>query len=284
MRVPAVVRAVLIGLVAGLLGSGAWAGLASLNVRHGAAVPWSVPVMAIVLLAWWRYFGRGHGWPAATADARRQGARANPVPDHLWGPALGAGLLGLVGVLLLQGLLGRLVALPSQQGLDASRYPAMTVFAWLVMSAVVAGVVEETAFRGYMQRGIEQRYGPLVAILVTGSLFGVAHFSHPEVGVVLLPYYIAVAAVYGGLAYAVNSTLPSMVLHAGGNVFSALSLLTQGRSEWQLDPRPAPLVWQTGVDAAFVANFVAVLAAAVATFVAYKALFRSGRGAQVPDA
>jgi hypothetical protein len=35
------------------------------------------------------------------------------------------------------------------------------------------------------------------------------------------------------LAYLTDSTLPSMVLHAGGNIFSAFDLFTRGRSEWQ---------------------------------------------------
>src|SRR5262249_37242649 len=61
---------------------------------------------------------------------------------------------------------------------------------------------------------------------------------HPEVGLVLLPFYLAVAAVYGALAYFTDSTLPSMVLHAGGNMFSAFDLFTRGRSEWQLSAAP----------------------------------------------
>jgi membrane protease YdiL (CAAX protease family) len=61
------------------------------------------------------------------------------------------------------------------------------------------------------------------------TLFGLAHFAHPEVGVLLMPFYLAVAAVYGGLAYLTDSTLPGMVLHAGGNMFSALDLFTRGR-------------------------------------------------------
>ena len=121
-----------------------------------------------------------------------------------------AGLLGLASVLLLQGVLSRLVALPQQRDLDVSRYPIVTVLLWVVTSAVVAGVVEETSFRGYLQRPIERRHGPVIAILITGMLFGLAHFAHPEVGVVLLPFYIAVAAVYGGLAYLTDSTLPGM--------------------------------------------------------------------------
>ena len=166
-------------------------------------------------------------------------------------PALLAGVLGLLGVLLLQGVLGRLVSLPQQRDLDVSRYPVATVLLWLLMSAVVAGVVEETSFRGYMQRPIEHRHGPVVAILVTGTAFGLGHFTHPELTLVLLPYFLAVAAVYGALAHLTDSTLPSMVLHAGGNVFSAVGLFLGGRSEWQLSSAPKPLIWEAGPDTSF---------------------------------
>ena len=197
------------------------------------------------------------------------------MPEHLWGPALGAGALGLLTTLLLQGVLGRLVVLPHQRELDPSQFPVLTVFAWVVMSAAVSGVGEETAFRGYIQGGIERRHGIAPAILVTGSLFGWVHFSHPEVGLVLLPYYLAVATVYGLLAAATNSTYPSMVLHAGGNVFSAFSLFTQGRSEWQLTAVRQPTIWQTGADGSFWANLVMFAMAGAATFMAYRELFRA---------
>jgi membrane protease YdiL (CAAX protease family) len=277
----ALLRAVVLGLVAGLLGAGSWAWLLDANIRHGADVPWAVPVMVILLGLWWLYFARGRGWPAATSEARRRSGRANPVPSDLWGPALGAGVLGLIAVLLLQGVLARLVSLPQQQELDPSKFPVATVVAWVVMSAIVAGVVEETAFRGYLQGGIERHYGPVIAILVTGSLFGFAHFRHPEVGVVLLPYYIAVTAVYGGVAYAMNSTFPSMVLHSGGNVFSAVGLFTLGRSEWQLGIEEPVLVWQSGVDAPFVISLLAFVVVSAGTVVAFRGLVAAGREARL---
>ena len=126
---------------------------------------------------------RGTGWPRSTADTRRMRARANSLPPDAWGPALLAGTLGLSGVLLLQGVLSRLIALPQQHDLDVSRYPVLTVLVWVLMSAVVVGVVEETSFRGYLQRPVERRHGPMIAVLVSGSVFGVTHFTHPEVGI-----------------------------------------------------------------------------------------------------
>jgi membrane protease YdiL (CAAX protease family) len=239
--------------------------------------------MAVYLWFFWRYV-RGAGWPRSTAAARRASSRANGRPDYLWGPALLAGVLGLVSVLLLQGVLSRLVALPQQQDLDVSQYPLPTVLLWLLMSAVVAAVVEETAFRGYLQRPIERRHGPVIAILVAGSLFGLVHFTHREVTLALLPYYMAVAAVYGALAYVTDSTLPSMVLHGGGDVFSAFDLFARGRSEWQLSAAPQPLVWEGGLDAPFLTNATALLAVGAATVWAYAALARAARATRTPAA
>jgi hypothetical protein len=115
----------------------------------------------------------------------------------------------------------------------------------------------------------------VIAILVTGSVFGFAHFAHPEVGVVLLPFYIAVAAVYGALAYFTDSTLPGMVLHAGGNMFSAFTLFASGRSEWQLSPEAKPLIWETGPDVAFWGNVAALLIVSALTVWAYYMLARA---------
>ena len=87
-------------------------------------------------------------------------ARANALPHEAWGPALLAGLLGLAGVLLLQGVLSRIVALPQQRDIDMSWYPAVTVLTWVVMSAVVAGVVRRhlsvATFRGRSSAGTDR--------------------------------------------------------------------------------------------------------------------------------
>lgn len=281
LQIPSPWRSVATGLLAGLLGTLAWAFLVASNIKHGSSVPWAVPIMAVVLYLWWRYFVKGNGAPHSTAVSRRLGARFNTVPDQLLVPALGAGMLGLLGVLLLQGVLGRLATLPHQQDLDPSKYPLLTMLLWITMSAVVAGVVEETSFRGYIQGGLERSVGLVWAIVLSGSLFGFAHFSHPEVGLVLLPYYVAVSAVYGGLAYATDSTVPSMILHVVGNGFSAFGLITQGRSEWQLAGAESPLIWESGMDSSFVTNAVFLLLVGVGTVLAYRALISAGRAARL---
>ena len=230
-RLPLVARAIVLGVVAAAAGTLPWAALVSVNTRHRSAVPWAVPLMAIYLWFYWRYLVRGTGWPRSTGEARRVNARVNALSPEAWGLALLAGLLGLVGVLFLQGVLSRLVALPQQRDLDVSRYPVITVLMWVVMSAVVAGVVEETSFRGYLQRPIERRHGPIIAILLTGSLFGFAHFAHPEVGVVLLPFYLSVAAVYGALPTLQIPRCPAWsCMPAGTCSAPSISLRAVGRS------------------------------------------------------
>jgi membrane protease YdiL (CAAX protease family) len=278
-RLPVVVRALVTGLVLLVAGTLPWASLVALNIKYGSAVPWAVAPAALYLWLYWR-FVRGAGWPRSTAEVRRTLARANRLSPEVWGIALMAGVVGLAAVMLLQQVMTRLVTLPQQRAIDPSRFPFATVLLWVLMGSIVAGVVEETSFRGYMQLPIERRHGPLVAILLTGTLFGFMHFTHPEVGLVLMPFYLAVAAVYGALAYITNSIFPSMILHAGGNMLVALALFAGGRSEWQASPGPTRLIWETGPDASFWIALIAFLIVGVAAVGAYAFLARVARDAR----
>jgi len=55
----------------------------------------------------------------------------------------------------------------------------------LLIAAPAAGIIEEAAFRGYMQGPIERRFGLLPAILITGTMFAVAHLDFTPI---LWPY------------------------------------------------------------------------------------------------
>ena len=277
-RLPIIARAVLTGGIVAAAGTTPWALLVSANTRHWSAVPWAVPPTVLYLWLFWRYV-RGGGWPRSTEESRRTSCRANRLSGDVWGAALLAGVLGLVSIVLLQRVMNRLVTLPQQQSPDISQFPLVTVLLWLVTSAIVAGVAEETSFRGYMQKPIEQRHGAVIAIMITGAFFGFAHFSHPEVTMILMPYYIAVAAVYGALAYFTNSIFPSMVLHAGGNVLGSMDLFARGRSEWQASSTPSPLIWKTGTDASFWLSVFALLVVGTATVWAYAGLRKVSRSA-----
>ena len=256
-----------------------WAALATANQRAGLRVPWAVLPAALYLWLLWRYL-RGEGWPRATGEARRRSLRANRLPGDLWGMALFAGLLGLTGFLPLVALMNRVVAMPaeSQPIRVPPEMPFPTVLLLLVMGSVVAGVVEEAAFRGYMQGPIERRHGPVVAVLATGALFGAAHVTHhPDAVLPMMPYYLYVAAVYGGLACATDSILPGLVLHAGGDVLSLTRLWATGQPEWRVSAAPPRLIWQTGPDAEFWGYLAAFILLGAATLRAYSALAAAAR-------
>lgn len=281
-RLPIIVRAAIAGLAVSAAGIYPWAALATWNQRVFLRVPWALLPMALYLWLYWRYLN-GEGWPQTTAELRRTSLRANGLPGEIWGRSLFAGVIGLAALLPLLRIMSRLVTLPAEsQPINVPpQMPFVTVFLLLVMASIVAGVVEEAAFRGYMQGPIERQYGLTVAILVNGALFGLGHYTHHPASVfVMLPYYIAVAAAYGGLAYATNSILPGLVLHAGGDVFSLTRLWTTGQPEWQVSAASPALIWETGVNAAFLRSVIVFVVLGAAAVWAYSALARAARAAR----
>jgi membrane protease YdiL (CAAX protease family) len=285
-RLPVIVRAVLAGGAVAAAGILPWTFFVTWNQKLLLSVPWAVLPTALYLWLFWRYL-QGAGWPRSTMEARRAGLRANGLSSDAWGLALFAGILGLSTLLPLIGVLRRLVRLPTESHpiILPPEMPFLTVFLLLVMASIVAGVVEEAAFRGYMQGAIERRHGPAVAILATGALFGLGHLTHhPDSMLAMMPFYLAVAAIYGGLAYLTNSILPGLVLHAGGDVFSLTRLWTTGQPEWQTSSKPPQLIWETGTDAAFgsyLAMFIVLGAAAVWAYATLASVVRSDLNADV---
>lgn len=266
-------RAVLVGLLVMLAGTIPRNVLFAANLRYHAGVPWAVPLVAVYLWYFWRYLG-GAGPPAATAAERRAELRARRLPGRVWAWALLAGGLGVVALVLALRVANRLVTLPPQRLPDLAQVPKLTVLSLLLAAAPVAGVVEEAAFRGYMQGPLERRYGPAVAILITGTMFAV---SHLDFTLVLWPYYVAVAAIYGTVTYLTDSILPAVVLHTSGNLYSNLDIWLHGRAEWQAGARPAAPVVDTGADPSFWIAVVAFVVVGAAMGVAYVKLARTVR-------
>ena len=240
------------------------------NLRFLTNVPWAVPVVALYLWVFWRYLN-GDGPPASTSNDRRTSLRAHRIPARVWGWALVAGGFGIVTLVFALRVANRLVVLPRQQLPDLAHVPQATVISLLLAAAPVAGVVEEAAFRGYMQGPIERRYGLPIAILITGTMFAVAHLDFT---LLLWPYYVAVAAIYGTVTYLTKSSLPAVVLHTAGNLYSNLDLWLRGQAEWQASVGSAALIWQTGTDASFWIGSSALLLLGALTFWTYIHLAR----------
>jgi membrane protease YdiL (CAAX protease family) len=191
---------------------------ASLNQRIRPDLPWA----ALMTLAWLLFligWLNGVGWPRGTANERRRRLRLWPpvlnkskeVTGSLPVPAI---LLALALLYLLWIALGRASTLP-----DLAAYPT-TSYRWsmFLMGGIVSGVVEEAAYRGYTQTGLE-RVVPGQAILITSVVFTLSHITD-GIGALLLlgPGLFAASMLYGALARRLGTILPGMAIHAAGDL------------------------------------------------------------------
>ncbi len=105
--------------------------------------------------------------------------------------------------------------------LDADR-------AYLVATAatavIAAPIIEEIVFRGLVLRGFLSRMGPVLAILLQGVLFGLAHIDPVRgagnVGLALVLTGVGVA--FGASAYFTRRLGPTVIAHA---IFNAIVLI-----------------------------------------------------------
>lgn len=217
------VRPVLAGVLVAAVGIVPWTVLARRNAALRPDLPWAagLTIVYLVLLVAWL---NGAGWPRRTAAWRRWQLRLWPSrevtgTDDTHGPAsrleaaaplvIAWGALTIVWILLSR---------PSQPP-DLSAYPT-TAFRLSIFFAgpLVSGVVEEAAFRGYMQRGLEP-FGVERAVLVTSAVFTLSHVVH-GLGTLLLvaPGFFVVSVLYGILALRTGTIVPGMVLHTLGDL------------------------------------------------------------------
>jgi len=263
-------RAVVVGLAILLAGTIPRNVLFAINLRAYPSVPWSVPLVALSLWLFWRYI-RGEGPPRATAEERRLSLRSNPLPLRAWYWAIAAGGLGIVALVLALRVANRMVVLPPQTLPDLGGASRFTVLTLLLAGAPIAGLVEEAAFRGYMQGSIERVLGVPAAILISGTMFAIAHLDFTPV---LWPYYVAVSAIYGTVTYLTNSIRPAIVLHTAGNTYSNLDLWLHGHAEWQAPSGGAPMIWETGLDHTFLLSVAALVGVSTAMVWTYTRLAR----------
>jgi membrane protease YdiL (CAAX protease family) len=199
-----------------VLAGGIWSTLLVANLRSSPAIPWSVPVMAILLWLMWSYLG-GKGWPRSTSAARRHYLRANrrSARTYLW--SFAAGVLAVVALAGYWIVLFRLVKMPPNALPDMSSYPRMTVVLMVLMGSLVAPFMEEAGFRGYFQVALEREFRGSVAVIVSSLGFALAHFAHGILWPKLLVYFL-VGVAFGATAYLTNSTLPAILPHMIGDL------------------------------------------------------------------
>jgi membrane protease YdiL (CAAX protease family) len=256
------------GFTITILGAGVWATLATVNLASTPGIPWSVPVMAVLLWLMWLYLG-GKGWPRSTSRARRFCLRANPVPSSVFAWAQVAGGLSLVALAGYWIVLSQLVKMPGNALPNLSRYPWLTVVLTIGMASLAAPLTEEPGFRGYCQVILERQFRAPTAVILSAILFSLVHgptqgFLWPK----LLVYFL-VGVMFGTTAYLANSIVPNIPVHFVG-------LLIFFTLIWPRDATRG-LLAENGGDAWF---WIHLAQAAVFTVLAILAYVRLAKTAQ----
>jgi membrane protease YdiL (CAAX protease family) len=167
------------------------------------------------MAGFWLYF-TGWGYPAATRAARQHATRLKSLPWPIWRAAVLPLLLSIVTVTSLRLALPSILPVEAPKiALDIRGYSFATVVGLLLSVALTAGVAEEVAFRGYLQRPLEESYGLFPALILTGVAFWLAHAD--KIALSHLPFHLVASVLLGLSAYLTKSLLPAIIGHALGD-------------------------------------------------------------------
>ncbi|MDD5543276.1 MAG: type II CAAX endopeptidase family protein [Acidobacteriia bacterium] len=211
MKLPVSLRAVVYGILVGLIAANVWPLLLrTLGIGLGAAAE----AVFLGLYIWW---ASGGGPPENGRTRRRAFFRNTSLTPRQWLWGLVAALSFAVAVHSAIVLLFRFVPFPAEEfrrGYDFSFIPTQALRWMAVMvSAASAGICEETGFRGYMQQPIEQHHGPSTAILVSSFFFLAFHLTKSWALIGVLPIVFGAGVLLGLLAWSSGSLIPGIIGH-----------------------------------------------------------------------
>jgi membrane protease YdiL (CAAX protease family) len=261
--------AIALGLFIAAAGVFPWSILAQPNVRVWPRVPWCTLVGLLWLALFWTYLN-GRGWPRSTAQNRKQLLRARLLhgPSATW--ACIAGATGLVTLVTLYFVAIQFVTLPPNafRPRSVAAVSLGLILPIMMMNAIVAGVAEEAAYRGYMQGMLERRFRATVAVALVTIVFTGLHLLG---GTKTLPLAIPVCAtsiVLGALTAITQSIVPAMVVHVLADTVTL-------PFEWGLLGRlPVGRFQTSGIDMLFIAAFAVVILGSLATVAAFLRLHK----------
>jgi membrane protease YdiL (CAAX protease family) len=214
---PVIVRAIVLGFVVLTIGSTVTFLPLFGNLKFHPEIPWAFPITLVILALYAAYFS-GWGPPAATREERKKLARASWPVARIWRAAIPAILFGIIALVALRLLSPSLMPVRAPSvSIALSSYPLATVIGALLSIAAIAAVTEEIAFRGYMQKPLEETYGIVAAVLIVAIMFWVAHLDH-GVTITHLPFQMSASIALGLLAYLTRSLIPAMIAHGAADL------------------------------------------------------------------
>ncbi len=257
-RLPVLVRAPLVAFAVLQVGSTISVLPLLGNLKILTNIPWALPATLLLMWAFWWYVS-GHGIPEATRAYRAAMSRGTRLAAPQWRAVAPALIVALIASCSLRLLLPSLVAVaPPRLPIDVSAYPTVTVLGLAFALAASSAIVEEVAFRGYLQKSLEAAYGIVPALLLTGVAFWCAHAD--KVALSHLPFHLLVSVLLGSATYLTRSLLPAIAGHLLGDIL-LLPVYVYHRPEalWAL--LAAPPVWAAQSSASFAQRLDASLGA-----------------------
>ena len=265
-RLPVTLRAVVGGLLVGMIAANVWP---LLLYKLGAPVAAVIELVLLGLYVWW-FTGAAPGpWRAQRQDLGR-GGKLSAVQ---WGWGLLGAVCFAATVHAAIILLFRFVPFPAaafHRGYDLSFIPTQSL-RWLacVVSALSAGVCEEMGFRGYMQRPIEKRHGPLVAIAISSLLFMLLHLNKDWSIFAMTPIVLGAGLLLGVFARASGTLVFNMLGHWLMDI--GLFAFWWAQIAGTFSQRP---IFETGVDPSFYVECGAFVTALALLLYAFTRLAR----------
>jgi membrane protease YdiL (CAAX protease family) len=252
-KLPASLRAIVSGLLIGLIAANVWPVLL-LKLGLPLAVP--AEVIFLSLYIWW---AAGGGPPRTTQGSRANAFRRRSLSSAEWLWGIVAALSFALTVHASLVLLFRFVPFPTaafRQGYDLSFVPSLAL-KWLavVVSAMSAGICEEVGFRGYMQRPIEQRHSAPVAIFISSVFFMLLHLSKAWAIIGMVPIVFGAGVLLGVLAWSSQSLIPGIIAHVIMDVGLFAYWWTGIAGEFTVRP-----IRETGVDLVFLIAWLVFVA------------------------
>jgi membrane protease YdiL (CAAX protease family) len=265
------------GCAFAVLGLGAWGGLLTLGMRSPQYFPFGLALMGGFLIAalTWLKWGR---WPKAGLDFRRNAVRLDLVSPRIFGLSLAGGLSTMLAGFLLYVAHRTLAGMGGEGALVLPHASFAALLPGLVMAGIVAGVIEEVAFRGFMQTTLERRFGIIPAIAVSGFVWALFHTNHAYFGeeaIVWFGIFLAVATMLGLIAHRTRSLVPGVAVHSS---FDTIYFVAAGL----LAPCSTPIAWLQSFASPATLIAAATLMAIVAC-ASWVAFWRQTKSREVAD-
>ncbi len=160
----------------------------------------------------------------------RLGVRRPPLWVLVLMPPLALGLQILTGLIsiVLSPLLG---GMKNPQVCSISQGFGAEPYLGVISIAVIAPVVEEVVFRGFVYGGLRHRLGVPAALVISSAVFALAHSLSVGGSILLLAPSLFIAGLVLAWVYErTKSLVPGMLLHATFNLIAVLAIFAVGHS------------------------------------------------------